>query len=545
MTGKLHAGTTHTAEEVIRTAFLCFLLSLLLVSAVVNYNSLLNIMSRDSETVYTADHLELSNWIAVDGENTFCSAEDPVILLRNHNGYVRSLALNIIELETAEDIHPKAFWTNGEQSSFSEECSRELRVRKTRTGYVADVNLHVTDLRLDLYDNAGAQICIDNITINPRMLVCPTEAIIPLLVISVLLSVCIFVQRNIGMPCVSGSKKVLELDFVRAVCALGIILHHVSCNTVQGAPRFLYTYANGYYGTLFVGIFFMISGGVLYYNYSEPKDLPGFYYKRWKSIFPMFYTAYLFFFVVNAVTANAVFYKAEPQRIILSVLGMDGYLNDLYPGYYIIGEWFLGAIILLYAVYPIYAKLINKLDWKMLIILFPLTLWQLRISRSGVEATKNFIYCSTLFLMGMLIFKHRLYQNKILKIVSCGISMIVLFIPIPGFGLFGAMIAFVFVFLALFLAGECLMRVPVLKHVFTGIGGLSFPMFLVQNKIIEFLVMHITINTYPELFKAMGIAACLSAAFAWCVRAVTKEVMRTNWFSGMEKAVLSLTNRGK
>ena len=58
-------------------------------------------------------------------------------------------------------------------------------------------------------------------------------------------------------------------------------------------------YANGSFGSLFVGVFFLISGGVLYYNYPEVKNLSTFYYKRWKSIFPMFYITFLFFFIRN------------------------------------------------------------------------------------------------------------------------------------------------------------------------------------------------------------------------------------------------------
>ena len=335
-------------------------------------------------------------------------------------------------------------------------------------------------------------------------------------------------------------EKVREIEIVRAMCAIGIILHHVSCYTSQEAPKVFYTYANGYYGALFVGIFFMISGGMMYYNHPDPKNLRVFYYKRWKSIFPMFYFVYLFFFCKNVIIAKALFYNGEPQRIILSVLGLDGYLNYKYPGYYIIGEWFLGAIILLYVAYPVYAKVLNKLNWKILFILIPLLIWQLNTNWFEIDATRNFIYCSAMFIAGMLIFKYKLCQNKTLKIVSCIISVIVLFVPIPNFGLVTMAISFIFAFLALFAVAEVTMTLPFLKAIFTWVGRLSFPLFLVQNKVIEYLVSRIVVNTYLELFKVMAIAVCLSVICAWCIRAVTQELLRTKWFSKLDKAVLSL-----
>lgn len=42
--------------------------------------------------------------------------------------------------------------------------------------------------------------------------------------------------------------------------------------------------------------------------------------------------------------------------MLLSLLGMDGYFQYRGPNYYLIGEWFFGAIVFLYILYPLFAK---------------------------------------------------------------------------------------------------------------------------------------------------------------------------------------------
>ena len=175
-------------------------------------------------------------------------------------------------------------------------------------------------------------------------------------------------------------EKVEELDYIRTICAIGKILHHVSCYVSPDAPKLFYTYANGWFGALFVNIFFIISGGVLYHNYKEIGKLTVFYYKRWKSIFPMFYITFLFFFIRNVVISNSFFYNGKPWRLLLSIFGLDGYFAYRFPGYYIVGEWFLGAIVFLYILYPIFLKLIQIMDWKLLLFIVPMVIWQFEIN---------------------------------------------------------------------------------------------------------------------------------------------------------------------
>jgi hypothetical protein len=49
---------------------------------------------------------------------------------------------------------------------------------------------------------------------------------------------------------------------------------------------------------------------------------------------------------------------------------MDGYLDYKYKSYYIMGEWFTGAIVIIYYLYPIIVYISNKNKFLIPIFLF-------------------------------------------------------------------------------------------------------------------------------------------------------------------------------
>ena len=94
-------------------------------------------------------------------------------------------------------------------------------------------------------------------------------------------------------------KHLPGADFLRALCTLGVVTYHFSCTliyyNINCNPHILYRFANGNWGLVFVTMFFMLSGALLYKNNSTIMSYKSFYVKRWKSIFPMFYMAFLIF----------------------------------------------------------------------------------------------------------------------------------------------------------------------------------------------------------------------------------------------------------
>lgn len=339
-------------------------------------------------------------------------------------------------------------------------------------------------------------------------------------------------------------EKVVAIDFIRAVCALGIIIFHISCYSSEDAPKVLYQHANGSFGVVFVAVFFTVSGGVLYHNYQEVTDLRQFYFKRWKSIFPMFYVTWGYFYLKNVLIFGDLFYHGRPLTMLLTVFGMDGYFSYRGLNYYLVGEWFLGAIVWLYVLYPLFVKLINRFGWKVLFGIVPLWIWQIETDLFTISSACNLIHCSSLFMIGMLVFKYRVYRMKPIFWISAAVSIFLLFVPIPGRGLYMNIVLGISVFFVLFAMGELLMKVPVLRNGISFVSGLTFSMFLVQNKVGSYIVERFTPSTVIGLMKVIVVTVMLCMLGGWCVRAVANAVMKTKWFGWLERVATS-TNKKK
>lgn len=178
---------------------------------------------------------------------------------------------------------------------------------------------------------------------------------------------------------ISVMSKHFEPSFnvIRAVSALAIVLFHYSYTFYEygikeSGPEFL-MFRNGDYGGIFVAIFFMLSGAAILHNHphfsdkedpgfiSTVKNILKFYGKRWLSLFPMFYIAWIIMYVINSNRVGSWFWGGPRKNFILSFLGMDGYFLHLGMNYYNLGEWFLGGIIFMYLLYPFLLFLWNKM----------------------------------------------------------------------------------------------------------------------------------------------------------------------------------------
>ena len=122
-------------------------------------------------------------------------------------------------------------------------------------------------------------------------------------------------------------------------------------------------FANGDWGGTFVAIFFIISGAALWYNYNKPFGIKGilnFYKKRALSLYPYFYVAWAIMYVINSKKLGIWDWGGPKSNYLYTLFGMDGYFSYLGQNYYCLGEWFLGAIIWLYLLYPVLAFAFRK-----------------------------------------------------------------------------------------------------------------------------------------------------------------------------------------
>lgn len=163
-------------------------------------------------------------------------------------------------------------------------------------------------------------------------------------------------------------ERLFYLDFVRALATIIIVLTHFNAVYLYTSPQMpekaviTTVIGNIYIGDFGVSLFLIISGAALMYVYQERFEWKPFYVKRFFNIFPMFWIAFFISFLTKFFMEGGIDGTIPKYSIIYSILGMDSYVGTLTGtrNFFIVGEWFLGFIILFYLVFPLLRICINK-----------------------------------------------------------------------------------------------------------------------------------------------------------------------------------------
>jgi len=282
------------------------------------------------------------------------------------------------------------------------------------------------------------------------------------------------------------NKPIIKsFNFIKALCALGIVAYHFSCHLGSRAFLPFYEYANGLWGDLFVTVFFIVSGASLYYRYADDwgkGSLGVYFYKRWKSIFPMYYLAYLYFEIEHIIAFKSPFFRGNPVRYIFTLLGMDGYLSQNTLTYYIMGEWFTGAIVILYLLFPLLLWLFSKNDKIAFVVVVILYVIFLDKPIVNPESYWSITSCLISFVCGMMLMKYKdLFLKKWCAIV-CVVGFVLLcFVKMPISSDISSHLIGLFLFGLLVFVGEALMKNKMVDKVFTELSSISYAIFLLQH----------------------------------------------------------------
>lgn len=126
----------------------------------------------------------------------------------------------------------------------------------------------------------------------------------------------------------------------------------------------LHSTVNSRWGVAVVYVFFMISGAALFRRYRERGSfsLISYYKRRITSLYPLFYIAYVLGFMYVFWVRGSMYSYVPTSAFLWTLLGLDGYLNSIVPTFTMVGEWFLGAIIIVYALFPLVYHAVMKRD---------------------------------------------------------------------------------------------------------------------------------------------------------------------------------------
>lgn len=176
-------------------------------------------------------------------------------------------------------------------------------------------------------------------------------------------------MKMIAKEKIETNKRLTWLDGIKVVAMLAVMTVHFNVQISRSftfpnqiIPSFFF--GDIYLGTFGVVLFFIASGCGFEISYKRQHYFSArkFYKKRFLSIYPMFWIAWIFTCCINLFIDKKLS-DAPLPTIIYTITGMDGYLHVLLNApfnFYTIGEWFLGCLILIYLVLPVIHYLFEK-----------------------------------------------------------------------------------------------------------------------------------------------------------------------------------------
>ena len=168
-------------------------------------------------------------------------------------------------------------------------------------------------------------------------------------------------------------KRDKSLDLVRCVACILIVVFHFE---IDGRPLVSHIESSSVdLGMIAVGAFFILSGASLYISTSKQSHfkIGNYIYKRFLAIYPAFWVAYIIVFLYMFWKNGGIPQDVPKVNILLSVFGMDGMFAYKIPTFYMVGEWYVGTIVIVYCFFPILKWLIDKIPkiaWAIILVVF-------------------------------------------------------------------------------------------------------------------------------------------------------------------------------
>jgi peptidoglycan/LPS O-acetylase OafA/YrhL len=217
----------------------------------------------------------------------------------------------------------------------------------------------------------------------------------------------------------------------------------------------------------------------------------------------MFYMLWLFLYYQKAVNAGNLFYNGSPKSMLLTLVGMDGYLSYRYPqNYYLIGEWFLGALVLLYLLYPLLTLCMKHCKLLTTLLLGGGTVSLLWLQPHFlIQRERNLVVCLFAFWLGMLFIEYRAQLSALwITVVFGGAALFLLLVKVPLDGFLCAQLIALGLFLLFYQIGCHVMRYRLPKKFFAYTGKISYAIFLLQ---------HVVMSQILGLFNAYSLTVSM------------------------------------
>ena len=282
------------------------------------------------------------------------------------------------------------------------------------------------------------------------------------------------------------SKHLIELDVVRLVSTLLILIYHFGVESATAAlpgPAAFGTPGFSYLAEVGIALFFMLSGAALYWQWKTRWSLRRYITGRLLAIYPLFWTAFLALFLYGDVLHGNN--PGVPRwKLIYSFLGLDGYLLAYTQTLYKIGEWFLGCLILLYALFPLFFKLQKTKAGRLALGVGMAALWVLwpLVCPPAVEYAHTVLCRAPLFVLGMGLTAAFRKPGALAKLLAGSTALLALSLLLRVPRYYSLCLFAVLLFLAFCLAGPPLEKVPAaVAGALARLSGKCYGVFLVHH----------------------------------------------------------------
>lgn len=313
------------------------------------------------------------------------------------------------------------------------------------------------------------------------------------------------------------------ISLARVVCAFGIILFHY-LGHISGGQYTLF--ANGSWGTMLVFVFFLISGYVLYLKYPEVTDIKQFYYRRFRKILPMYWLAFIPTFIDTSLANYSFEWGGHPATLFLSFIGMDGFFYGYFKTFYVLGEWFLGAIIICYLVYPLLTKIFKKLTFFLPIILIIIGALASKIPVFQNTGRHNLLVCIGIFTVGMTLARYRLADKLWFRIIAVAETAVLWFTPLSIPQLVCEIAVAVGVLTLLYMIGNLIGKNAVVSKIITLFDGITYPMYLLHHLIMLRFLTAIHPDGIGQNLVVFLATTFITIAMACVLKLVTETLLK-------------------
>ena len=358
----------------------------------------------------------------------------------------------------------------------------------------------------------------------------------------------------------------IRYDVLRVLATLSIIIFHfdseaaIRIHVPAGVGWSRDMFGSGLnLGSTAVCVFFLLSGALSAKDVDNDRFRASRYYRRrFLRLYVPFWLSYFIVFVWQTFVMKQTMFAVPGRNFIWTILGLDGYLlSDLpfkpaHSFFYLVGEWFFGALILITILWPLVRWLLRKCFWPVFACIMVLAIGiPIILSFAGINADFYRLptTCLMSFAIGVMLRRLRDHVPARASWIAVTIGFLIfvlMFILPPSPSKLDGMLRYVLLGTGIFVMADFPQDVhvlgtrvvhfkivgPMVRQLFIVCSQISMYAFLIQHKVIVVVLGTVSHATFApqfggfDYFALMVSVAILIFLLAFGVNGIERSLRR-------------------